>query len=137
MSKCPFCRIIKKPETEKYRIISTEENCIVMLTLNPETRGHLLVFPKKHFDKISDIPNSGQLFERVVDMAEEAVKKLGAPAYTIKMNNQLFLLEKDKLHVGHIHFHVIPRYSSGEMKNPPPDKATPTDLSSTASLLKI
>ena len=111
MKRCVFCQIAKTPKSESHRIIYSDDKYIGMRVLNPESEGHFILFPKKHFSEIKDVINKGKYFELVIRLAEKFTKKLGAKAYFIKMNNNVYKLENDPMHVGHVHIHVVPRYN--------------------------
>ena len=102
---CIFCKIVNG-ELPCFSVY--EDDLVkVFLDINPTSKGHMLVVPKKHFQDIFDTPSN------VVARISEVCKKMA-------------LLCKDKLKVNdvnivnasgiiahqsvfHIHFHVIPR----------------------------
>lgn len=58
MPECPFCQIIagKAPARKVYE----DEHTLAFLDLNPISRGHTLVIPKKHVEWFTDIePEDG------------------------------------------------------------------------------
>lgn len=110
MKNCIFCQISENPTEESYRIFYSDENFLGMLVSHPETRGHFILFPKTHYSELSELKGKGAFFELAIKLAEEKTNKLNAKAYVLKLNNKLFKLEDNPLHVGHIHIHVIPRY---------------------------
>ncbi len=55
LPKCIFCNILAG-KIPSYKIAEDEEN-LVILEINPISKGHALVVPKKHVDKES-LPNS-------------------------------------------------------------------------------
>lgn len=114
-----FSKIIQNTEAEMYRILDIDDNFLVMLSLHPVTKGHTLVIPIDAVDNIGTFKNKDLLFSKTVEWADKITGKLNAEAYTLKINNKLYLLEKDKGHVGHLHFHIIPRYSiEDDLENP-------------------
>jgi len=110
MKKCVFCQIVANQEVESHRIIYSDNEYVAMLDLHPISKGHFIVFPKKHFSEIKKFPSKGKFFELAVSLAEKEIKRLGAKAYFLKLNNNIFKLEDDPLHVGHIHMHVVPKF---------------------------
>lgn len=122
MKTCVFCQIAQSPESEEYRIISNNK-FIAMLVSHPETRGHFIVFPKSHASEIKQVPNKLELFKTTIKQAEKVVKKLKAPAYTLKVNNNVYALGDDPLHIGHVHVHIIPRYTQKDTKSRKPTEA--------------
>lgn len=116
-SSCAFCRIGQTHSLEKERKLSNGKEYFIILAANPQTKGHSLVIPKNHYSSLSRISKklSGKLFHEAIRAGELLVNRLSARAYIIKVNNNLYQLEgKDKGHINHIHFHVIPRYKKGE-----------------------
>lgn len=111
MKNCIFCQIAENPIEQEYRIIFSSEEYIGMLVSSPETKGHFIIFPRKHYSKLSEMEDRNGLFKLAIELAESAIKKLRTEAYTLKLNNNVFLFDKNPLHVGHIHIHVIPKYS--------------------------
>ncbi len=128
MKDCVFCKISNDTESEEYRIISSSGDCIVMLVSHPETPGHFIVFPKNHYSEVGEVKEIGKFWSEVTSLAEQLTKKLDAKAYTLKMNNRLYKLENNLLHVGHIHAHVIPRYAKTDPMNSAPIAANKVDL---------
>ena len=49
---CIFCKIVKGEIPSK--TIYENEEIKVMMDINPETNGHLLLIPKKHYENIFD-----------------------------------------------------------------------------------
>lgn len=110
MKKCVFCDIASKKIDETRRIILFGDDYIAMKVLNPKSVGHFIVFPKKHVSEMRDMKSRGHFFEEVVRIAEEEIVSLKASAYVLKLNNNLYKIEDDPRHVGHLHMHVIPKY---------------------------
>ncbi|OGD81337.1 hypothetical protein A2572_02345 [Candidatus Collierbacteria bacterium RIFOXYD1_FULL_40_9] len=115
MKNCVFCEIGGNPEVEAKRIIYSDNFYVGMRVLHPESEGHFILFPKLHYSEMSQIGNAGKFFEKVVELAEKQVKELGASAYVLKLNNNVYKLENDPMHVGHIHMHVVPRYAESKL----------------------
>lgn len=130
-NSCAFCRIGQTHSLEKERKLSNGKEYFIMLAANPQTQGHSLVIPKRHFDCLEDIPYRllGLLFKQAIKVGKLLEKKLAAKAFIIKVNNKLYQLEcNDKGHINHIHFHVIPRYKKGEKLAEDPVKVAPVEL---------
>lgn len=111
--KCIFCRIAQTAETEQHRILCSSESFYAMYVLNPEQYGHLVVVPTVHMSDLGEM--NDELFSKFCletrKIAIAITNELKAKAFVIKLNNGLYKLEKDdKNHVGHLHFHVIPKY---------------------------
>jgi diadenosine tetraphosphate (Ap4A) HIT family hydrolase len=112
---CPFCSIRSNPEEQTQRVIAHSDDWIVMAVLHPEIKGHCIVFPKRHISTLTeDISTSHQLFETGLMLAPTVIAALGAPAFQLKINNNVFSVENTGNHVGHIHLHIIPRFHEGD-----------------------
>ena len=62
---CIFCKIAKKETPSK--IIAETENSIAFLDAFPVSRGHTLVIPKNHYEKVQDMTDidNNDLFDTV------------------------------------------------------------------------
>lgn len=102
---CPFCNI----NSEKTRILK-DGNFIRVIFSNPRLMfGHLLVIPKKHIEKISDLSQDEQeeLFKTLIEFQEKILSKV-ASGCDIRQNYRPFQ-KQDRLKVHHLHFHLHPR----------------------------
>jgi len=68
--QCIFCSIIKN-EIPSYKIDENSEN-IAILELNPLSKGHSLILPKTHADKLSD--SSETLANKVIETIKQKLK---------------------------------------------------------------
>lgn len=126
---CPFCRIVERPQDESHRIIEETEDFLAMLVTHPQTRGHFIVYPKRHVSELALMQDSvGRLMETAVGLAERVTRNLGAKAYVLRLNNKLFALEDNPMHVGHIHLHVVPRYLPDEISGEKPQPVSLSEL---------
>ncbi len=101
---CVFCDIAahKAPGHLIYEDTSTA----AFLDLFPFTRGHLLVIPRHHGARLTDIPFDDQMaLVRTLDEVCRRVERL-APDYNVALNAGANAGQI----VFHVHFHVIPRY---------------------------
>jgi len=71
--------------------------------------GHLLVVPKRHIEKISELNKNEQeeLFKMIVEFQEKILRKV-APGCDIRQNYRPFQ-KQDGLKVNHLHIHLHPR----------------------------
>lgn len=115
--KCIFCNINKNNNLNS-SIIFQKKGIVVLLVSTPESPGHVVVFPEKHYSELAQMGKyAGTFFENCITLAENLSQYLNANAYIMKLNNKVFMLENDPMHVGHIHMHVIPRYKKKSGKN--------------------
>ena len=100
---CIFCKIIKGEITTK--IISETEKSLAFMDAFPLTKGHCLVIPKNHYEKIQDIPpeENAELFETV----RRVISKVD------KLNNATLMAvhngKESGQEIPHVHVHLIPR----------------------------
>jgi len=108
--ECVFCKIINK-ELPAY-IVYEDEDTMAFLDINPVSKGHLLVVPKKHYSRLSEIPQEElkrffQGLQNVVKMVESNLSK----HYNIVVNQG----ELAGQVINHLHFHIIPRYGNEQI----------------------
>lgn len=103
-ASCIFCAIGKK--TSPARILYEDDLTIAFLDIFPLSRGHTLVIPKAHVDRLTDLPpeHYAPLLASLTEVCRR-VERL-SPHYNIGMNQG----ELAGQIVFHLHFHVIPRY---------------------------
>ncbi len=115
-NNCIFCDIKQKGIIKEEQILEEGGAFSILLSLHPATRGHSLIIPKEHYSSLAEIPEDlqGLLFSAAIRQGEKLKDRLGAKAYIVRANDELYKLETSKGHIGHIHIHVIPRYSAGD-----------------------
>ncbi|MBU1046118.1 HIT family protein [Patescibacteria group bacterium] len=112
MDDCLFCKIIRS-ELPSHKIYE-DEKVLVILDINPWTRGHCLVFPKKHIRNIfeADTNTLSHLILAAQKISLLVKEKLGAEGINILQNNNRLAGQI----VDHIHFHIIPRYKDNSLQ---------------------
>ena len=101
---CIFCRIAS--HRVPGHLVYEDETTAAFLDLYPFTRGHLLVVPKRHAARLTDLPFDDQIaLVRTLDVLCRKVERL-APDYNVSLNAGANAGQV----VFHVHFHVIPRY---------------------------
>lgn len=105
---CIFCKIINN-EIPSYKLYE-DESVLAFLDINPESNGHTLVIPKKHYVDVTDIDN--ETLSHIIDIArklmDELTEKLGCSGFTLIQNNGV--VEEVK----HFHLHIKPAYTNEE-----------------------
>jgi len=100
---CIFCKIISGDVSAK--ILNETENSVSFLDAFPLAKGHVLVIPKKHHQKIQDMSEkeNTDLFSLVRLMASKVDSITGATLIAIHNG-------KDAgQEVPHVHVHLVPR----------------------------
>lgn len=99
-----FCNIIngKIPCYKLYE----DDVVLCFLDINPETNGHCLIIPKKHYKDILDIDNDTLLhiLNTAKDIKKLLEEKLNIDGLTFVQNNG------DVQDVKHYHLHLKPFY---------------------------
>ena len=107
-NECVFCKIVsgELPSTKIYE----DETVLVFLDINPVEEGHALVIPKEHMDPITNAPDNilKELIVVAKKIASAQFTGLNAVGVNIAQANGRGAGQE----VPHVHFHVIPRYSS-------------------------
>ena len=103
---CIFCKIAKKEISSK--IIAETKKSIAFLDAFPLSRGHTLVIPKCHYEKVQDMTDmdNTDLFNTVHKVISKVDKLTGATLLAIHNG-------KDSgQEIPHVHVHLIPRQPS-------------------------
>jgi len=101
---CVFCDIVHQrlPAHTFYQ----DDEAIAFLDLYPHTRGHLLIVPRRHYERITDLPESEfHDFLQAVSNVCRRVDRLSRH-YHVSMNQGTLAGQV----VFHLHVHIIPRY---------------------------
>ncbi len=132
-SDCIFCKIIAGDLPGQ--IVDQDERTVAFMDINPATRGHALVVPRRHArnlleiepDELAAVSLAAQrLARRITERLEpEGVNLLnscGAAAWQT---------------VFHFHVHVIPRYAHDPLKLPwTPAEGDPEKIATVAAQLR-
>ena len=103
---CIFCKISNKEIPT--RIITETENSIAFLDAFPLSRGHMLVIPKCHYEKVQDMTDmdNTDLFNTVHKVISKVDKLTGATLLAIHNG------KNSGQEIPHVHVHLIPRQPS-------------------------
>ncbi|KAK4445047.1 HIT-like domain-containing protein [Podospora aff. communis PSN243] len=105
-ASCIFCKIIKG-DIPCFKLFESDKT-LAFLDINPLSRGHALVIPKFHGEKLTDIPDDH--LTELLPIAKKLAIAVGAPEYNILQNNGRLAHQE----VDHVHFHMIPKPSKEE-----------------------
>ncbi|KAK4178492.1 HIT-like domain-containing protein [Triangularia setosa] len=103
---CIFCKIIKG-EIPCFKLFESDKT-LAFLDINPLSKGHALVIPKHHGEKLTDIPDD-QLGE-ILPIVKKLAAATGANDWNLLQNNGKLAHQE----VGHVHFHMIPKPNDKE-----------------------
>ena len=104
---CMLCRIVRG-EVKAQTLLTTDHVTVVMNTREPQARGHVVLFPRRHVVALHE-------------MSPEELAEIGNIAGTVarasKLENYNLLHNAGALAgqtVFHAHFHLIPKLSEHE-----------------------
>jgi len=97
---CIFCKII---DGRKEKFVYEDELAVVLISKFQTSRGHLIVTFKKHYENLNEISESDYLH------LQKIVKKYSDKLYGCFSPEKVYVILLAE-EVGHIHFHLIPRY---------------------------
>ena len=126
---CIFCKVLagELPSEKVYE----DEYAIGVMDINPWTRGHAVVFPRKHAKDVFEIEDDE--LEHVIVAAKRLAAKmratLGCDGINLLQSNGKAAWQT----IFHLHFHVIPRYVDDPLELPTrPQPAEPEELKKVA-----
>ena len=105
---CIFCKIANKEIPS--RIIIETKTSIAFLDAFPVSRGHTLVIPKHHYEKVQDMTDldNTDLFNTVYKVISKVDRLTGATLLAVHNG-------KDSgQEIPHVHIHLIPRHPSDQ-----------------------
>lgn len=113
-----FCKIANG-EIPSFKVYE-DEHVFAFLDLNPVTRGHTLVIPKKHVERLSDVNEEDihNIFTGVKEVAK-IIDKISKD-YNIGINQGKLAFQI----INHLHVHIMPRYQGDGLSPWPPGKLT-------------
>ena len=100
---CIFCKIVSKEIPTK--ILVEKESCIGFLDAFPLAKGHALVIPKNHYEKLQDLPINvnTEVFSTVHSLISKVDSLTGATLVAVHNGKQ------SGQEIPHVHVHLIPR----------------------------
>ena len=103
LSDCIFCKIASKEIPTK--ILVETESCIGFLDAFPLAKGHALVIPKRHYEKLQDLPINvnTEVFSTVHSLISKVDSLTGATLVAVHNGKQ------SGQEIPHVHVHLIPR----------------------------
>ena len=108
---CLFCKIVNG-EISSYKIYE-DELVYTFLDINPDSNGHTLLIPKKHYLDMNDIPldTLTHIFKVAKELKVMLEEKLNADGLTFIQNNG------DVQEVKHFHLHLKPYYKNNTISD--------------------
>ena len=102
---CIFCKIASKEIPAK--ILVETESCVGFLDAFPLAKGHALVIPKNHYEKLQGLPTdvNTEMFSTVHSLISKIDTLTGATLVAIHNGRE------SGQEIPHVHVHLIPRSS--------------------------
>lgn len=102
---CVFCKIVagQIPSAKVFE----DDACIAFLDIGPLADAHLLIVPKEHYERITDMPalEFAAVTLRIPQLARAVMEVSGAEGLNVLQNNG----QVSGQAVPHVHIHIIPR----------------------------
>jgi histidine triad (HIT) family protein len=130
---CIFCKIVAG-EVPSQRV-EEDERTIAFMDVNPATRGHALVVPRRHAKDLLEIDPDD--LAATIQTAQRLVRR-AVPALGADGANLINSCGADAWQtVFHLHIHVIPRYKDDPLQLPwVPSPGDMDMIAATAELLR-
>jgi diadenosine tetraphosphate (Ap4A) HIT family hydrolase len=98
---CIFCKIIAG-QIPCFKL-AEDDHALAFLDIGPLSRGHSLVIPKEHAEKVHQL--SPASMAHVGPMISRVAAALGTENYNVLQNNGRLAHQE----VMHVHFHILPK----------------------------
>jgi histidine triad (HIT) family protein len=105
------------------------------MDINPWTRGHIVVFPRKHAENLFEIEDDElqRVILAVKRVATQVRDGLDCDGVNLLQSNGRAAWQT----IFHLHFHVIPRYDGDPLQLPVrPARAEPDELAAVAKEIR-
>jgi histidine triad (HIT) family protein len=131
---CLFCKIVAG-ELPSQRV-DEDERTVAFMDINPATRGHALVVPRRHAVNLLEI-DADDLAATVTAaqrLARTAVERFNADGVNLINSCGAAAWQT----VFHFHIHVVPRYEDDPLRLPwVPSPGDPAEIASAAKALGL
>ena len=130
---CIFCKILAGELSAE--TLQEDEHTVAFMDINPWTRGHALVIPRKHSRNLYEIEDED------LERTTVAAKRLALTMRDRLACDGVNLLNSCEAAawqtIWHFHIHVIPRYDDDPLELPTrPQQAEPDELKAVADELR-
>ena len=130
---CLFCKIVagEIPSTR----VDEDERTVAFMDINPATRGHALVIPRRHAANLLEIEaqDLAATIAAAQRLARTVSERLGADGVNLLNSCGPAAWQT----VFHFHIHVIPRYEDDPLRLPwTPSAGDPDDIAAAAQQLR-
>ena len=130
---CIFCKIVAG-ELPAQRV-DEDERTIAFMDINPATRGHALVIPRRHSRDLMEI--GGDDLEATIVAVQRLARRMQERLQPAGLNLLNSCGPAAWQTVFHFHVHVIPRYDDDPLRLPwTPKSGDPDEIATTAERLR-
>lgn len=109
--QCPFCSMVegKIPVVKVYE----DSECMAILDIHPANKGHLLLFPKKHYAMMAQMPDeeAGKLFAVANKLSKAVFDGLNAAGSNVIAGNGAIAGQR----APHALINIIPRFEGDKV----------------------
>ena len=129
---CIFCKILAKQIP--CALVFEDEYACAFLDIAPFEKGHTLVIPRFHAERLVDLPADWllRLMPAVQKTAAILLQRLPCDGFNLLQSNGRCATQI----VPHVHFHVIPRWNGREIRWIPGRYDAPREMSALAARLR-
>jgi histidine triad (HIT) family protein len=130
---CLFCKIIAGELPAE--IVAEDERTVAFMDINPATRGHALVVPRRHATDLLEVEPDDLAATALTaqNLAAKARDRLGADGVNLLNSCGRAAWQT----VFHFHIHVIPRYDGDPLRLPwTPTPGDPEQIAGAAAELR-
>jgi histidine triad (HIT) family protein len=130
---CVFCKIVARELPAAF--VDEDERTVAFMDINPATRGHALVIPRRHAADLLEI-DADDLAASILTaqrLARRVTERLGADGVNLVVGCGRAAWQT----VFHFHIHVIPRYADDPLRLPwVPGPGDPGEIAAAAQALR-
>jgi histidine triad (HIT) family protein len=130
---CIFCKVLRGEIPAQ--IVDEDENTVALLDINPWTRGHALVIPRRHARDLLEISDGdlANVASAAKRLAARMRERLGCDGINLLNSTGQAAWQT----IFHFHVHVIPRYEDDPLQLPTrPERADDDELAAVAGELR-
>ena len=108
MADCIFCKIVAG-EIPCSKVLETDD-LLAFLDIGPVNKGHTLLIPKAHYETLDQTPGEvmAKLGLVLPKLCAAVLAAAEAEGFNVFQTNRACAGQE----VPHVHFHIVPRYSS-------------------------
>lgn len=130
---CIFCKVVAGDIPAE--VVDEDEHTVALMDINPWTRGHVVVVPRRHSRNLWEVPDED--LERVTATARRVARRMRERLSCDGINLLNSCEPAAWQTIPHFHLHVIPRYDDDPLQLPvDPERAEEEDLAAVAGELR-